>query len=335
MNNNNRIYNNQYAPGISTYGINGKNGSVGKPGTSIYFSKFNLSDSNEYEKAIIRINQNKILTDISDINNDRPYIIGDLFFDITGQIFKLILKNGAFSLDYITKIDKLVKSDYFNQLGNRIVLDSSNGNITGLDIYNDTSLSEDINTNYLLRLISSKEEGKSGNYNIISLHSGSDKKSYLNIEYNANDNAFLFTSNSNIELNAPSLSVSSDNNTIENNEYTKLVPYNDPVGVLHRIYKDTIYYITKITDEDTQDSHYFLKIQFPSSKEGFDINPDFVKVNTLAKEYIFVLGKDYNTIENNSISINIDHIEYTETELNSPKLYVSLIKGVEIMIKNK
>jgi hypothetical protein len=37
-----KIYNNEYAPGIATYGINGKQGESGENGNSIFYTSFDI-----------------------------------------------------------------------------------------------------------------------------------------------------------------------------------------------------------------------------------------------------------------------------------------------------
>ena len=39
-----RFHNDTYAPGIATYGIQGKDGEQGTPGTSLFFSEYSLPD---------------------------------------------------------------------------------------------------------------------------------------------------------------------------------------------------------------------------------------------------------------------------------------------------
>ena len=75
-----RQINNNYAPGIATYGIDGRTGIKGDNGTSVYFTSYNLeygsSNENEQNELLVKINQSKVLSKYVDKPNGRDYEVG-------------------------------------------------------------------------------------------------------------------------------------------------------------------------------------------------------------------------------------------------------------------
>ena len=86
-----KIYNDEYAPGIATYGINGKTGEQGANGNSIFYTSFDIYNNtgNSMEMFIQKIRNKMLPVHNSNIILDREYQKGDYFFDNNGNIYRL------------------------------------------------------------------------------------------------------------------------------------------------------------------------------------------------------------------------------------------------------
>ena len=88
-----KIYNDEYAPGIATYGINGKTGDQGANGNSIFYTSFDIYNNtgNSMEMFIQKI-RNKMLPVLYLIENIRKEIISLIIMVIyIVQIIQMIL----------------------------------------------------------------------------------------------------------------------------------------------------------------------------------------------------------------------------------------------------
>ena len=96
-----KFNNYDYAPGIATYGIDGKTGETGVDGNIIYYTDYDITgalgdDIYNLQALMQKININKVPISSSDIDTERPYKIGDFFIDRNGIIYKLIdIKSGT------------------------------------------------------------------------------------------------------------------------------------------------------------------------------------------------------------------------------------------------
>ena len=317
----NRLLNNQFAPGIATYGIDGKDGEQGPAGTSIYFTSYSLSDFNQYNDALVKINQNKILSEFVDQESYREYNIGDLVLDPVGKIYRLVKKNGAFALSYVSEVIGLTDSNYFNITSNNRVaisrdykgLDIAVGELTSTFVNNSTD-------EYPLRIASSKEDTKTGNFNLLSLLArptlGQEK--YLNISYNKNNDSFVFDTDSNIVLNTDTLSVkSSQNNRPSLGEYYRIAPYDDPIGLVHKIFVDAKWSTSgnNIVIEDID--------MAPYQSIGMSSRNIYVHIYYTDNTEKIVVGN----ISDSAITVAYDTNKTIEM--------ISIIKGIEIYIEKK
>lgn len=83
-----RFHNDTYAPGIATYGINGKTGEQGLPGTSMFFTDYSLpGDLSQFAQ---KITSRKLPIKTEETILQRRFVNGDLFVIPDGNIYKLI-----------------------------------------------------------------------------------------------------------------------------------------------------------------------------------------------------------------------------------------------------
>lgn len=154
------ILNSKYAPGISTYGAQGKDGIKGDNGKSIFYvpfagEVFNTTLLDEYIKKNI----------IVGTNTSYNYQFGDTFVSNEGQVFRYDSSNGEGVLTMIASEIKSASDNYFKiskdnnyiynvDLSKKIIFTDDSTNINGESIVNINS--KDNNT--LLSLSQSNNE---------------------------------------------------------------------------------------------------------------------------------------------------------------------------------
>lgn len=326
-----RQINNNYAPGIATYGIDGRTGIKGDNGTSVYFTSYNLeygsSNENEQNELLVKINQSKVLSKYVDKPNGRDYEVGDIIIDGGGYIYSLYKMNGSFALKYVSVIKNEDSSSFFKKVNDRVMI-----NKEGLDVVSG-SVNVDLipDSDYPFRVVSVDSNSVDGNYNLLSLVAYSymsDERKYLNIFYNKEDDSFHFETESNIVLDTSSLMVKGTDSKESFSDYYKVEPYNDPIGLLHRVYSEARY--------SYNSSEGSLTIEgFHNNFSNIEIVPDYIKVKILNSDYTTKTEKLY-TLDHTNINNVDDYFKVdvgdTLKNVDKSKICISLIKGVEIYI---
>ena len=326
-----RQINNNDAPGIATYGIDGRTGIKGDNGTSVYFTSYNLeygsSNENEQNELLVKINQSKVLSKYVDKPNGRDYEVGDIIIDGGGYIYSLYKMNGSFALKYVSVIKNEDSSSFFKKVNDRVMI-----NKEGLDVVSG-SVNVDLipDSDYPFRVVSVDRNSVDGNYNLLSLVAYSymsDERKYLNIFYNKEDDSFHFETESNIVLDTSSLMVKGTDSKESFSDYYKVEPYNDPIGLLHRVYSEARY--------SYNSSEGSLTIEgFHNNFPNIEIVPDYIKVKILNSDYTTKTEKLY-TLDHTNINNVDDYFKVdvgdTLKNVDKSKICISLIKGVEIYI---
>lgn len=315
-----RLLNNQFAPGIATYGIDGKDGKTGPSGTSFYFTSYSLEDKIQRENAIVKINRNMVLSEFVESGLGRQYAIGDLVLDSVGKIFKIVQNNGQFNLEYVTSVIGAEDNDYFRtSSNNRIFLDAT---FKGLDIISgtDNNTSNLGPSSYALRVTSLKEDSKTGNHNIIQILSKpvtGDEKT-LNISYDKNYDSFMLETNSSICLSSDKIEVQTSDTTSNSlGDYYKITPYNDPIGLVHMMMSGASWSISGNTLTISNiDTTYLVSLGLSGR---FTVS---VRFNNGEPQII----KDNVEISNGSLVVTDSKIS------NSSVSIVSVIRGIEVYI---
>ena len=124
-----RFHNDTYAPGIATYGIQGKDGEQGTPGTSLFFSEYSLPD--EYLDFVRKITSRMLPVKNQQIQLKRKFVNGDQFVDPDGKVYLLMdinqlirdINNGTNQwsnekLKYIGKFNSTDSSNIFSDTNN-------------------------------------------------------------------------------------------------------------------------------------------------------------------------------------------------------------------------
>lgn len=77
-----------YAPGIATYGIDGKTGPAGKDGSSVYYANISFTNEN-FSLIVSKIIKNEMLIYNSTEINSRGYQKNDIFITPAGEFWRL------------------------------------------------------------------------------------------------------------------------------------------------------------------------------------------------------------------------------------------------------
>lgn len=358
-----RFHNDTYAPGIATYGIQGKDGEQGTPGTSLFFSEYSLPG--EYLDFARKITSRMLPVKHKEIQLKRKYVNGDQFVDPSGQVYLLKdinqliidINNGTNLeqgiLEYIGKFNSIKNSDIFNDNSNSGILrahkfiisdDSKTATGNGLLTVSHTTKDTDNDINFI---------------NLESLYSGQHDMN-LDIKFSKKYNGFMISSKYPIYLNANVYTKFNDSNN-SNNEYSPVYTTADNKSKTITDYiasaKDlsctldaSIYSYTK---KDTSIIYYGVvyKISFGHVNNGKETNMwnDFVNTygsgNTVIhfqnKEYSdfttiipsimdYNFRQDYDYVKLNDL---INKVQYTDL----PNVAISVINGIEayVNIKNK
>lgn len=364
-----RFHNDTYAPGIATYGIQGKDGEQGTPGTSLFFSEYSLSgepdNSSEYREFASKITSRMLPVKHKEIQLKRKYVNGDQFVDPSGQVYLLKdinqliidINNGTNLeqgiLEYIGKFNSIKNSDIFNDNSNSGILrahkfiisdDSKTATGSGLLTVSHTTKDTDNDINFI---------------NLESLYSGQHDMN-LDIKFSKKYNGFMISSKYPIYLNA-NVYTKFNNSNNSNNEYSPVYTTADNKSKTITDYiasaKDlsctldaSIYSYTK---KDASVIYYGVvyKISFEHVNNVKETNMwnDFVNTygsgNTVIhfqnKEYSdfttiipsimdYNFRQDYDYVKLNDL---INKVQYTDLQ----NIAISVINGIEayVTIKDK
>ena len=367
-----RFHNDTYAPGIATYGIQGKDGEQGTPGTSLFFSEYSLSgepdNSSEYREFVSKITSRMLPVKHKEIQLKRKYVNGDQFVDPSGQVYRLKdinqliidINNGIpikqlveSILEYIGKFNSIKNSDIFN--------DNSNSGILRAHKFIISDDSKTATGNSLLTVShTNKDTDNDINFiNLESLYSGQHDMN-LDIKFSKKYNGFMISSKYPVYLNA-NVYTKFNNINNSNNEYSpvyttadnKSKPITDYIASVKDLSCKLDASIYSYTKKDTSIIYYGVvyKISFVADDNESDTNKwnDFVSTydngNTVIhfqnkdhSDFIKVMPsiRDYNFRQDyDYVKLNdlINKVQYTDL----PNVAISVINGIEayVNIKNK
>lgn len=368
-----RFHNDTYAPGIATYGIQGKDGEQGTPGTSLFFSEYSLSgepvNSSEYREFASKITSRMLPVKYKEIQLKRKYVNGDQFVDPFGQVYRLKdinqliidINNGipikqlvdSSILEYIGKFNSIKNSDIFTDNSNSGTLrahkfiisdDNETTDVSSLLTVSHTNKDTDNDINFI---------------NLESLYSGQHDMN-LDIKFSKKYNGFMISSKYPVYLNA-NVYTKFNNTNNTNNDYSpvyttadnKSKPITDYIASVKDLSCKLDASIYSYTKKDTSIIYYGVvyKISFVADDNESDTNQwnDFVSTydngNTVIhfqnkdhSDFIKVMPsiRDYNFRQDyDYVKLNdlINKVQYTDL----PNVAISVINGIEayVNIKNK
>lgn len=359
-----RFHNDTYAPGIATYGIQGKDGEQGTPGTSLFFSEYSLPG--EYIDFVRKITSRMLPVKNQQIQLKRKFVNGDQFVDPDGKVYLLMdinqlirdINNGTNQtwsnekLKYIGKFNSTNNSDIFSDTNNsgtlrahKFIISDDSKTATG---------------NGLLTVSHIKDTDNDINFiNLESLYSGQHDMN-LDIKFSKKYNGFMISSKYPVYLNA-NVYTKFNNINNSNNEYSpvyttadnKSKPITDYIASVKDLSCKLDASIYSYTKKDTSIIYYGVvyKISFVADDNESDTNQwndfvstydngntvihfqnkdhsDFIKVMPSIRDYNF--RQDYDYVKLNDL---INKVQYTDL----PNVAISVINGIEayVNIKNK
>lgn len=339
-----KIQNYQYMPGISSYGVDGKQGETGQSGNCIFYSNilFDSSDSSTYLNEIItQINNQYVLLRNSTTHINRKYQNGDYIILANGNLYEL--KN----VESISDISNNTYKDFFTLKGHIVNDIDSSANISfsknrgsliltnGIDIGEGT---EDINNEVLLNIIAN--EDVNGIVKFVNLVTKYDieNNAYLHIYYDINKAAILMDSNYPIVVNSPSLTVNSNdaNSELNFDGYSSIVTYKNDISITQKYnFAKQIKY--KILSSSTI---YRLSLFWYNTKQLIQnyfsnaaICLTYTDINNIVRKFIFTLD-EISTVNKSDYAINVSLNVSDLSGLQSLKniISVSLIDRLEFFI---
>ena len=367
-----RFHNDTYAPGIATYGIQGKDGEQGTPGTSLFFSEYSLSgepdNSSEYREFASKITSRMLPVKHKEIQLKRKYVNGDQFVDPSGQVYRLKdinqliidINNGipikqlvGSILEYIGKFNSIKNSDIFSDTNNsgtlrahKFIISDDSKTATGSGLLTVSHINKDTDND--INFI-----------NLESLYSGQHDMN-LDIKFSKKYNGFMISSKYPVYLNA-NVYTKFNNTNNTNNDYSpvyttadnKSKPITDYIASVKDLSCKLDASIYSYTKKDTSIIYYGVvyKISFVADDNESDTNQwnDFVSTydngNTVIhfqnkdhSDFIKVMPsiRDYNFRQDyDYVKLNdlINKVQYTDL----PNVAISVINGIEayVNIKNK
>lgn len=360
-----RFHNETYAPGIATYGIQGKNGEQGTPGTSLFFSEYSLPG--EYLDFVRKITSRMLPVKNEQIQLKRKFVNGDQFVDPDGKVYLLMdinqlirdINNGTNQtwsnekLKYIGKFNSTNNSDIFNDTNNsgtlrahKFIISDDSKTATGSGLLTVSHINKDTDND--INFI-----------NLESLYSGQHDMN-LDIKFSKKYNGFMISSKYPVYLNA-NVYTKFNNTNNTNNDYSpvyttadnKSKPITDYIASVKDLSCKLDASIYSYTKKDTSIIYYGVvyKISFVADDNESDTNQwndfvstydngntvihfqnkdhsDFIKVIPSIRDYNF--RQDYDYVKLNDL---INKVQYTDL----PNVAISVINGIEayVNIKNK
>ena len=360
-----RFHNDTYAPGIATYGIQGKDGEQGTPGTSLFFSEYSLPG--EYLDFARKITSRMLPVKNEQIQLKRKFVNGDQFVDPTGKVYLLIdinqlirdINNGTNQtwsnekLKYIGKFNSTNNSYIFSDTNNsgtlrahKFIISDDSKTATGSGLLTVSHINKDTDND--INFI-----------NLESLYSGQHDMN-LDIKFSKKYNGFMISSKYPVYLNA-NVYTKFNNTNNTNNDYSPVYTTADnksksitdyiasvkdlscklDASIYSYTKKDTsiiyygvVYKISFIADDNESDTNQWN--DFVSTYDNGNTvihfqnknHSDFIKVMPSIRDYNF--RQDYDYVKLNDL---INKVQYTDL----PNVAISVINGIEayVNIKNK
>ena len=360
-----RFHNDTYAPGIATYGIQGKDGEQGTPGTSLFFSEYSLPG--EYLDFARKITSRMLPVKNEQIQLKRKFVNGDQFVEPAGKVYLLMdinqlirdINNGT---NQTWSNEKLKYIGKFNSTNNSYIFSDTNNSGTlraHKFIISDDSKTATGNGLLTVSHINKDTDNDINFINLESLYSGQHDMN-LDIKFSKKYNGFMISSKYPVYLNA-NVYTKFNNTNNTNNDYSpvyttadnKSKPITDYIASVKDLSCKLDASIYSYTKKDTSIIYYGVvyKISFVADDNESDTNQwndfvstydngntvihfqnkdhsDFIKVMPSIRDYNF--RQDYDYVKLNDL---INKVQYTDL----PNVAISVINGIEayVNIKNK
>lgn len=282
-----KIHNYNYAPGIATYGVDGKTGDTGVSGNNIFYTNLNIKNVEDFNTIKERIKEKQLPLKNAQIQITRGYINGDYFFDNNGIIWKLKNKD-EFGDTYVSNFSvvgtiNITDDDYVTYSDDRLIINSSTYN--GFDIVSSNDVSANINKNAALNIVSDSidENNRVQLLQLNSINTNSIEDGTTQIYYDNDDNAFHLNSNVPIVIDAD-VKINNDAVNKEYDNYSTVLTSHDTITYFKSLCDKLTYNIT--TGNDNQ--NYMLiyaKDYETEDASGATILKELINKNVYSKVY--------------------------------------------------
>ena len=340
-----KIHNYNYAPGIATYGVDGKTGNPGLNGNNIFYTNIDITNTDGLKKIAACIAKPCLPLTNNDEIIQRPYQNGDYFLSNAGEIYELInidalLKNAnnlqkyTDYFDIVAKIKYEADSQYIEITGNdRAVI---NTKYAGFDIISknldikDTSINTDSAVNIISNNINA--DGHIVLLNFITLGNLGTNNADLILYYDTIDNAFHIDSENALVINSDVKLKEATSEPVDIDNYSSVLTSKDTITYFKNLCDSITYTINEIiVDPSTNESKITLTITINNENVYQRIkvikNSIYIKIYTQNANYLYRLadtrdGESTFEIDLNNISKATD------------VLIVTLLYNTEIILKN-
>lgn len=267
-----KIYNNEYAPGIATYGLNGQTGEAGQNGNSIFYTSFDIFNNtgNGMAKFCQCIKARMLPLHNTTQQLSRDYQNGDYFFDNNGNIY--CMNNIDSILQGTADNYSSVWSDYLVICGrmntsttNSFINKSANGRLNinndyqGMDIIiNNIGYNEDDST-YALRIMSDNTNSDNKvEFLCLTAINGYNVTDQLNIFYDNALGAYHINTSGPLLIDSEVKVKNSDIvNSVHLDGYTPVVINETPITTFYNICKHIKFQYYVNSDDDMGKIKYF------------------------------------------------------------------------------
>lgn len=332
-----------YAPGIATYGIDGKTGDPGEKGTAIFYSDYNFTSQSEgdddlktmlicikQQRCLIKVYASKVLS--------RPYIDGDYVICSSGEIYKMKNVNeiNAYSSDstykdYFTlvgKIDNTVDDKvYFTQIdggtNDRLILKS---NYNGLDIAQSSFKFDQSSGDYVFRIGASMSsiDGLSKALALVAQNNIS-STSDLKFWFDTNTNAWHIGSDEPIVIDSPVVEIKDSASATVIDNYTQIETTQTSITSFYNAAKLCKWSSSggRVTVTVSSDNAETAKAAFNAIKAGSSC-PLLSMYYESGTHMIVQL--DESSFDSDSLTVSC------ACDRSSTLAYVALVKNIEVFI---
>lgn len=324
----------QYAPGITTYGIDGAKGDPGKNGNSIFFSDYDfVNNHNDLLGIVEKIRSRKSLKKNDETVFDRDYMEGDIILTSDAKLYKIsdysdyelnynIVSSNVNSLDYFLFFTSLGEINVMNKDSSFFNIQSNSNKISSskkLVLENTSSINNTSAFNSILNVISDRQNDQD---NLLTLMNISQDCEYhkLDVYFDTASESFVFSSDDKIVFDSPLVQVDSESSSLETfDNYSSLIEkesFSDSITGFYNICSNVVWtfnnssFVISIADG--------LKEVFPSDNTSIIV---YYKSGSKIEKFLY----DFPELKGNSVSISLDSEE-------EPYL-VSILHKIEVTIK--
>lgn len=301
-----RLHNNTYAPGIATYGIQGKTGKTGEPGAGMFFTDYNI-DTDIFNGFAQKITSRKLPLQHEEVILNRNYINGDTFVTKDGNIY-MLMDISTLSTTYanggnISGIDVTSILQKIGEFNKQDTIFEDNTICSSTLIITDNPNDTENDTNSLLRLNHmNNNTGAISFINLNALYSNSANIN-LDIQYDNTLRAFIFKSQYPIVLDANTF-VKYDNQLNQLADYSPVITKDNNITNFYGICSHVKY---------TLDTSIF---NYTKPKDNTIYFGCIYKVNLQVDEdYKNILQNYITTYDTSALTIHIQNGNYQDYQL--------------------